>query len=48
MIDHFENSYAPFVPKEEVFNDMPIRGSTEKKKGGFAAFLKDTGNEKQE
>lgn len=40
MISLFEDTNAPFVPKEEDFNERPIRISNENKKG-FEAFFKD-------
>ena len=47
MSEIFHEMTAPFLPKEEDFNEKPIRASTEKKKG-FAAFLKDTGGGQQD
>lgn len=47
MIDLFENTSAPFVPKVEDFCEKPLRTSTEKKKG-MGAFLKDTDNGREQ
>lgn len=45
MMDHFNNSSAPFIPQEPTFNEKPMRdsknGGTKKKGGGgLAALLK--------
>lgn len=44
MSDIYELTTAPFVPKEEVFSEKPIRTSAEKKMG-MGAFLKDGGGD---
>ena len=47
MEDIFKNNSPPFCPSEEVFNEKPVRASTEKKKG-MGAFLKDNDDGKEE
>ena len=43
MQEYFELQNAPFIPKEENFEEKPLRTSTENKKG-FEAFFKDNIN----